>query len=50
MSERADWVVPRAEWEALSWEWVPDWCPTINAIIEEIERDKTATGTDVFKT
>ena len=48
MSE-PDWFVPRAEWEALGWEWVPDHCPTINAIIDEIERDKTATGTGVFK-
>lgn len=45
----ADWVVPREEWDALSHEWIPDYCPTIIAIIEEFERDKTATGTDVIK-
>lgn len=40
--------VPRAEWEALSHEWIPDTCPALNSIIEEFERDKTAPGTRVI--
>jgi len=44
-----DWYVPREEWEALGWEWIPDTCPTIQAIVEEIQRDKTAPGTEVLK-
>lgn len=42
-----EFYVPRSEWEALSYEWIPDTCPVLISIVEAFEQDKTAPGTSV---
>ena len=50
VSEPLDtWFLPRDELIAMSHEWVPDSCPVLNSMIEEIERDPTCPGLDVSK-
>lgn len=44
-----EWFVPRAELEAMHWEWIPDTCPVLASIVDEIVRDTTATGIKVEK-
>lgn len=43
----SDFYVPRDEWETMSWEWIPDNCPVLIAIVEAFEKDKTAPGAEV---